>query len=67
MAENKEPIDRQCTALMLTVPEDVEKSFEKYSTGFYEKKHKLATSNDARAYKFGKEEGKDIALDRRIS
>lgn len=54
----KEVLDRQYTALMLTVPEEVENSFQEYSKEFYKKKHKPAASNDRGAYQTGKADGK---------
>lgn len=37
----KEVLDRQYTALMLTVPEEVENSFQEYSKEFYKKNTNL--------------------------
>lgn len=61
-----EVLDRQCTALMLVVPKEVEKAYGEYTKGWKIVSGKLSTSNDGRAYQTGRREGKDTAQARGI-
>lgn len=62
----KEVLDKQCTALMIVVPKEVEEAYAEHSKGFKRINNSLATSNDARAYNEGKTDGKAIATARGI-
>ena len=62
----KEVLDKQCVALMVIVPKEVEESFNDYSKGFRQISNKLNTANDSRAYRDGKQEGREAATARGI-
>lgn len=62
----KEVLDRQCTALMLLIPKEVEAAFDELSKGFHDFSNELKTSTDARAYREGRREGRDAATSRSI-
>ena len=62
----KEVLDKQCTALMIVVPKEVEEAYAERSKGFKLINNSLATSGDARAYNEGKTEGKATATARGI-
>ena len=62
----KEVLDKQCVALMVIVPKEVEESYQEYSKGFRQISNKLRTSNDSRAYQDGKREGRETATARTI-
>lgn len=62
----KEVLDKQCTALMIVVPKEVEEAYAEHSKGFKLINNSLATSGDARAYNEGKTEGKATATARGI-
>lgn len=50
----QEVLDRQCTALMLVVPKEVEKAYAEYTEGWKVASGKLSVSNDGRAYETGR-------------
>ena len=62
----KEVLDKQSTALMVIVPEEVEESYQEYSKGFRQISNKLITSNDGRAYQDGRLEGRQTVMAREI-
>lgn len=62
----KEVLDKQCTALMIVVPKEVEEAYAERSKGFKRINNSLATSNDVRAYNEGKTDGKATATARGI-
>lgn len=62
----KEVLDKQCVALMVIVPKEVEESYKEYSKDFRKMSNKLRTSSDGRAYQDGKQEGRETATARTI-
>lgn len=62
----KEVLDKQCTALMIVVPKEVEEAYAEHSKGFKAIKNSLATSNDGRAYNEGRTDGRATATARGI-
>lgn len=62
----REVLDRQCTALMLVIPKEVEEAYKEHSKNFIRISNKLKISGDDSAYKTGRQEGKDIAAARSI-
>ena len=62
----KEVLDRQCTALMIVIPKEVEESYAEMSKNFGKLKSTLIISNDQRAYSEGRRDGKDTATARGI-
>lgn len=57
----KEVLDRQCTALMIVIPKEVNESFENMTAGWKSKNTHINVSNDAAAYAQGKIDGKETA------
>ena len=57
----KEVLDRQCTALMLVIPKEVEESYAEMSRSFGTCRNTIRVSNDRRAYDEGKTDGKNTA------
>lgn len=62
----KDVLDKQCTALMIVVPKEVEDSFTEMTATFGTIKTTLRQSNDSRAYDEGRREGKNTATARGI-
>lgn len=62
----KEVLDKQCTALMIVIPKEVNESFETMTTGWKSKKTHITVSNDYHAYNQGKIDGKETATARGI-
>ena len=62
----KEILDKQCTALMIVIPKEVEEAYEEHSKDFRKISHKLKTSNDERAYREGRRDGRDTVMSRTI-
>ena len=62
----QEVLDRQCTALMLVVPKEVEEAYAEYTVGWKEASGKLSISNDETAFQTGRREGKDTVQARGI-
>lgn len=62
----KEVLDKQCVALMVIVPKEVEESYKEHSKDFRKMSNKLRTSSDGRAYQDGKQEGRETATARTI-
>lgn len=62
----REVLDKQCSALMLLVPPDVEKAYLEHTKGFRSVSAKLAAANDDKAYNEGKRDGRDTATARTI-
>lgn len=62
----KEVLDKQCTALMIVVPKEVEEAYEEHSKGFKRISSSLRISSDGRAYDEGKTDGKATATARSI-
>lgn len=62
----KDVLDRQCTALMIVVPKEVEESYTEMSKDFRTMQNTIRMSNDRRAYDNGRRDGKDTATARGI-
>lgn len=62
----REVLDRQCTALMLVVPKEVEKAYQEHTKGWKKVSGSLQVSKNKEAYQTGKQEGKDTAQARGI-
>ena len=62
----KEVLDRQCTALMIVVPKEVNESFETMTAGWKHKNTSITVSNDQHVYNQGKIDGKETAMSRSI-
>ena len=62
----KEVLDKQCTALMIVVPKEVEEAYTEHSKYFRRITTGLTTSSDGRAYSEGKTDGKATATARSI-
>lgn len=62
----KEVLDKQCTALMIVVPKEVEEAYVEHSKTFRRVNTSLTTSSDGRAYSEGKVDGKATATARGI-
>lgn len=62
----KEILDKQCTALMIVIPKEVEEAYEEHSKDFRKISHKLKTSNDERAYREGRRDGRDTVMSRTV-
>ncbi len=62
----KEVLDKQCTALMIVVPKEVEEAYAEHSKNFKTFQNSLITSSDGRAYSEGKTDGKATATARSI-
>lgn len=62
----KEVLDKQCTALMIVTPKEVEESYAEFSKGFGTMRNTLSMSGDHRAYASGKEDGKTAASARAL-
>lgn len=59
-------LDRQCTALMIVTPKEVEESYADLSKGWKSKSYSLTQSSDRRAYDEGKTDGRNAASARGI-
>lgn len=62
----KEALDKQCTALMIVIPKEVEEAYAEHSKGFGTMTNNLRMSSDSRAYSEGKTEGRSAASSRSI-
>lgn len=62
----KDVLDKQCTALMIVVPKEVEESYTEMAKGFGTFRNTISLSNDRRAYDDGRRDGKDTATARGI-
>lgn len=62
----KEVLDKQCTALMIVIPKEVEEAYAEHSKGFRRISNSLKISSDGRAYSEGKTDGKATATARGI-
>lgn len=62
----KEVLDKQCTALMIVTPKEVEEAYAEHSKGFGRVNSRLTISNDGRAYNEGKTDGKATATARSL-
>lgn len=62
----KEVLDKQCTALMIVVPKEVEEAYAERSKNFKTFQNSLITSSDGRAYSEGKTDGKATATARAL-
>lgn len=62
----KEVLDRQCTALMIVIPKEVNESFETMTANWKTKNTHITQSYDAAAYSQGKIDGKETATARGI-
>lgn len=62
----KEALDKQCTALMIVTPKEVEEAYAVHSKNFGALSNKLNYANDGRAYAEGKTDGKAAASSRSI-
>ena len=54
----KDVLDKQCTALMIIVPKEVEDSYAEMSKGFQSKSTKINAAYDPKAYNTGRSDGK---------
>lgn len=62
----KEVLDKQCTALMIVIPKEVEESYTKMTQDWKKSTTTIRRSSDHKAYKSGKLDGKDVASARTI-
>lgn len=62
----EEALDKQCTALMIVVPKEVNESFEAMSAHWKHGTVHLKMSTDQNAYNQGRTEGKEAAMSRSI-
>ena len=62
----KEVLDRQCTALMLVIPKEVEESYTEMSKNFRTAQNRISMNHDYRAYDEGKTDGRNTASARGI-
>lgn len=62
----EEALDKQCTALMIVVPKEVNESFEAMSAHWKYSAVHLKMSTDQNAYNQGRTEGKEAAMSRSI-
>lgn len=62
----REVLDRQCTSLMLVIPKAVEDAYKEHSRDFGNISNRLNASRDRKAYRTGKQEGRDTAAARAI-
>ena len=62
----EEALDKQCTALMIVVPKEVNESFEAMSAHWKHGTVHLKMSTDLNAYSQGRTEGKEAAMSRSI-
>lgn len=64
----REALDKQCTALMIVVPEDVKEAYDVKSEGFvYMKAGMKNTRYNSDAYNEGRRAGKDAMASREIA
>ena len=63
----KEALDKQCTALMIVVPQEVEKSFEEMSQDWKHKRYTIRTNRDSKTYEKGRQDGKEAVSARQIA
>ena len=63
----KEALDKQCTALMIVVPQEIEKSFEEMSQDWKHKKCTIRTNRDSKTYEQGRQDGKEAVSARQIA
>lgn len=62
----EEALDKQCTALMIVTPKEVEEAYAEYSKNFGKIANNLKYAYDGRAYAEGKTDGKAAASARTI-
>ena len=62
----KEVLDKQCTALMIVIPKEVEEAYAEHSKGFRCISNSLKIFSDGRAYSEGKTDGKATSTARVI-
>lgn len=62
----KEVLDKQCTALMIVTPKEVEESYAELSKNFGTMSGAISYSGDRKAYATGQREGKDTASARSL-
>ena len=63
----KDVLDKQCTALMIVVPKEVEDSFTEMTKDFGHKSTKLNTTYDPKAYDTGRSDGKATMSSRSLA
>lgn len=62
----KEILDRQCTALLIVTPKEVEESFKEMTKHMKSRTSRMTMQQDAHAYEKGLREGHDVANARSI-
>lgn len=62
----KDVLGKQCTALMIVTPKEVNESFDEMSKGWATKTTRLRMPMDTAAYSDGKSDGRDMASARNI-
>lgn len=62
----KDVLGKQCTALMIVTPKEVNESFDELTKGWKTTTTRLRMSGDAAAYSNGKSDGRDMASARSI-
>lgn len=62
----KSVLEKQCVALALVVPQEVNKAFDEKMVGCGHKKSRMTTSGDRRAFDRGVNEGRSVATARSI-
>lgn len=63
----KEALDKQCTALMIVIPKEVNESYEKMSANWGTKKNNVNCANDTEAYNQGKKDGKEAMSTKQLA
>lgn len=59
-------LSKQCTALMLVVPQEVEKEFSKIANSFQAEKAKIIGTSDRKVYNKGFDDGKNAVIARNL-
>lgn len=62
----KSVLEKQCVALALVVPQEVNKAYDEKMRGCGHKKTTMSTSGDSRAFERGVNEGRSVATARQI-
>lgn len=62
-----EALDKQCMALMIIVPQEVEKSFDEMSKDWRTRRSTITVNHDHATYEQGRRDGKDAVSARQIA
>lgn len=62
-----EALDKQCMALMIVVPQEVEESYEEMSKNWKSKRCTIRVNYDSETYEQGRQDGKDAVSARQIA